>query len=68
MKECVIFEWAPELMLLQFRTNFLHPLTLKDVRGLPGRKLQMHRKFQAHLQKDGALTIQDVYVRVKGTK
>ena len=55
-------------MLLQFRTNFLHPLTLKDVRGLPGRKLQMHRKFQAHLQKDGALTIQDVYVRVKGTK
>ena len=55
MTECVIFEWTPELMLLQFHTNFLHPLTLKDLNGLQGRELLMQGKFQAHLQKDGQL-------------
>jgi len=67
MTECVIFEWTPELMLLQFHTNFLHPLALKDSSGLQGRKLLMQGQFQANLHKDGASTVQDVYVTVKGS-
>jgi len=55
-------------MLLQFHTNFLHPLTLKDFNGLQGRKLLMQGKFHVHLHKDGASTVQDVYVTVKGSK